>query len=287
MKARFWGTRGSVPAPGPQTVRYGGNTSCVEVRGDDGSLVVLDAGTGIRELGRALERDSGGPPPHIDLFITHAHWDHVHGIPFFAPLYADGASVSICGPELLPTPLESVLATMLAPGVFPVDVSALRARLEFPRIGREAVAAGSLRVSAFPALHPGGAVGFRVEPAGSPGQALIYLPDNEVRASTGPVAPDQWQREFAEFAAGAAVLVHDAMYTEDEYESHRGWGHSTVADAVRLAEECGIPKLTLFHHAPERDDDEVERLLDAAREDVHRRGIALEIQAAAEGSSVA
>src|SRR5690606_25090336 len=214
---RFWGTRGSVPAPGPRTVRHGGNTSCLEVRGSDDRLVVLDAGTGIRELGHELGRAVDDSPPHVELFVTHAHWDHVHGLPFFGPLYTAGASVRIHGPERLTTPLEHVLDTMMAPAVFPVTMAALRAKIDFPRIGSEPVDVGATRVTAIPALHPGGAVGFRVQPVDAPDRALIYLPDNELRAPAGPMPQDEWRRMFLEFAREARVLVHDAMYTTREY----------------------------------------------------------------------
>lgn len=284
MLVRFWGTRGSVPAPGPQTVRYGGNTSCLEVRGADDRLVVLDAGTGIRELGRALERQASGGAVHVELFVTHAHWDHIQGLPFFAPLYAPGASVTIRGPERLTTPLEQVLDTMLAPAVFPVGRASLRARLEFPRIGREPVDVGTTRVLALPALHPGGAVGFRVEVAGTPERSLVYFPDNEVRAPSGPMEPDEWRRRFLDFARDAGVLVHDAMYTAGEYAGRSGWGHSTVADAVRLAADARVPHLVLFHHAPERDDGAVDRLLAEARALASELGAPLRVDAAVEGA---
>lgn len=283
MRVRFWGTRGSVPAPGPGTIRYGGNTSCVEVRGDDGTLVVLDAGTGIRGLGRALESEAPGSAPRVELFITHAHWDHVQGLPFFAPLYLAGARISIGSPSRLTTSVEQVLDTMMSPTVFPVTRAALRARLAFPRVGDAPVDVGAIRVNSMPALHPDGAVGFRVEPRNGSRKALVYFPDNEVRVSHAQIDPSEWRRRFLEFASGAGTLVHDAMYTEGEYASRIGWGHSTMLDAVTLAAEAGVRQLVLFHHAPDRTDTEVDALLDEAREAALRLGSKLDVQAAMEG----
>lgn len=284
MQVRFWGTRGSVPTPGVGTVRYGGNTSCVEIRGSDDRLIVLDAGTGIRALGRALAAEAeDGAARRVDLFVTHAHWDHIQGLPFFAPLYEAGATVAIWGPLSLTTPLEDVLAAMLAPAVFPVGFAQLAARLSFPRMDTAPVSAGATRVAAFPALHPGGAAGFRVEPeGGTSGRAIVYFPDNEVRATSDAHAPDDWRRRFCEFAAGARVLIHDAMYVEAEYAQRRGWGHSTVDDAVALAVDAGVPELVLFHHDPDRTDDALDGLLAGARTLADGR---VAVRAAAEGDT--
>ncbi|HLV26960.1 MAG TPA: MBL fold metallo-hydrolase [Gemmatimonadales bacterium] len=272
-----------MPAPGPETVRYGGNTSCLEVRGSEGTMVVLDAGTGIRALGRSLEREAGNDRLHVELFITHAHWDHVQGLPFFAPLYMAGARVSISSPERLTTSVEQVLDTMMSPTVFPVTRAALRARLAFPRVGDHPVEAGAARVHSMPALHPDGAVGFRVESTSNRNEAIVYFPDNEIRMSHGKLNPSEWRRRFMEFANGASVLVHDAMYTEAEYEHRAGWGHSTVGDAVELAAEASVPRLVLFHHAPDRTDEEMDAILEGAQEMAVRLGATLEVDAAREG----
>src|SRR5690606_25693725 len=265
-QVRFWGTRGSVPAPGPETVRYGGNTSCLEVRGSEGTMVVLDAGTGIRALGRSLEREAGNDRLHVELFITHAHWDHVQGLPFFAPLYLAGARISIGSPSRLTTSVEQVLDTMMSPTVFPVTRAALRARLAFPRVGDAPVDVGAIRVNSMPALHPDGAVGFRVEPRNGSRKALVYFPDNEVRVSHAQIDPSEWRRRFLEFASGAGTLVHDAMYTEGEYASRIGWGHSTRLDAVTRAAEAGVRQLVLFQYPPDRSDTAANALLVEARQ---------------------
>ncbi len=281
MRLRFWGTRGSVPTPGTGTVRYGGNTPCLEVRGEDGRLIVLDAGTGIRGLGQALQAESAGSPRRVDLFVTHAHWDHIQGLPFFAPLYDAAATVAIWGPATLTTPLEAVLEAMLAPAVFPVGFTQLAARLSFRRLDSAPVSAGVTRITAFPALHPGGAAGFRVEPDETSGRAVCYFPDNEVQATVGGLSPDEWRARFRTFAAGARVLIHDAMYREAEYADRRGWGHSTVDDAVHLAIDAGIPELVLFHHDPDRTDDALDALVAHARVLAGRR---VAVRAAAEGA---
>ena len=285
LRVTFWGTRGSIPSPGAATVRYGGNTPCVEVRTGDGWLIILDAGTGIRELGRALVERADGRPIHGDIFLTHAHWDHIQGLPFFRPLFQRGNHFTIWGaPELQPT-LERVVRDQMSPVVFPVLFGELEATLEF-RAAVDGARSDRYDVRTFAVRHPGGAVGYRLVDAAGDGGALVYISDNELRAPARDAVASAWRRDLVEFARGARVLVHDTMYTMDEYEQHRGWGHSTHEDAVELALEAGVERLVLFHHKPERSDQEVDRHLDACRAIVARRPAALEIDAAAEGMSL-
>ena len=282
----FWGTRGSVPTPGPATVRYGGNTSCVELRTADGWLIILDAGTGIRELGRALLAKDDGAPIVGDIFLTHAHWDHIQGIPFFAPLFRKGNRFTIWGSRSLQTSIDRVVRDQMSPVVFPVSFEELKARVDFQELAEERRAGHGYEVSAIPVRHPGGAMGYRFTAGNADGRALVYVSDNELSPEARYDDAPDWRRKLVEFVRGASVLVHDTMYTAGEYSSFVGWGHSTYDQAVELALDADVERLVLFHHRPERSDDEVDGWVERCRALVARRGRALDIVAAAEGMSL-
>jgi phosphoribosyl 1,2-cyclic phosphodiesterase len=283
LRVQFWGTRGSIPTPGRKTVRYGGNTPCIEIRTEGGWLVILDAGTGIRELGLSLLDRSDGAPLEGDIFLTHAHWDHIQGIPFFAPLFQRGNHFTIWGSKALEGSVDRVVRDQMSPVVFPVSFEELDARIDF-----SSIAAGERRsgrgyeVQAFEVLHPGGALGYRFQSPGS-SRSIVYCPDNEVSAPEKYRAAPAWREEFVNFVRGATVLVHDTMYTTEEYDHHRGWGHSTYRDAVDLALGAGVGTLVLFHHEPRRADDELDQRVEECRALVRSRGGALQVLGAAEG----
>jgi phosphoribosyl 1,2-cyclic phosphodiesterase len=299
LRLRFWGTRGSVPAPGAHTVRYGGNTPCVEVRTETGGLVILDAGTGIRELGRSLMNGSGGSRENrgsiaADIFLTHAHWDHIQGIPFFAPIFQAGNRFTIWGYKSLDKRIDRVIRDQMAPVVFPVSFDELSSHVEFREIGEERRTGNGYEISAFAVQHPGGALGYRLSSSSgavegngagheASGSAFVYISDNELAAHESYQSRADWRQQLVEFVRGARLLVHDATYTTEEYERHRGWGHSTNDEAVTLAMDAGVEELLLFHHRPERSDDEVDRCVAACRALVASRGSALRVSAAAEG----
>jgi phosphoribosyl 1,2-cyclic phosphodiesterase len=294
MRLRFWGTRGSVPTPGPRTIRYGGNTPCVEVRTATGGLIILDAGTGMRELGRSLvgvaddadgeDRIPGRGAIDADVFLTHAHWDHVQGIPFFAPIYQAGNRFTIWGSGTLPAGLDQVVRDLMTPAVFPVAFDELKATLEFCTIDAGARHVGDgYEVSAIDVQHPGGALGYRFSDGTEIGGSFVYISDNELGSSESYSSAPDWKARLVEFTRGATLLVHDATYTAFEYERHRGWGHSTYDDAVELALSAGVQQLVLFHHKPERSDDEVDACLANCRALVAARGSRLEVVAAHEG----
>ena len=286
LTLRFWGTRGSIPSPGISTVRYGGNTPCVELRTPDGWLVILDAGTGIRELGRTLLERADGGAIKGDIFLTHAHWDHIQGIPFFAPLFRKGNHFTIWGSRSLQTSIDRVVRDQMSPVVFPVTFEELQARIDFQEIEDEHHARHGYDVSALPVRHPGGALGYRFTNGNAGGRALVYVSDNELNPLARYDDRPDWRAEFVEFARGAAVLVHDTMYTTEEYDSFVGWGHSTYNDAVELALDAGVEQLVLFHHRPERTDDDVDRCLEGCRALVASRGSRLQVVAAAEGMTL-
>ncbi len=284
LRVQFWGTRGSIPTPGPRTVRYGGNTPSVEVRTGDGWLVILDAGTGIRELGRSLIERANGSGIQGDIFLTHAHWDHIQGIPFFAPLFQRGNHFLIWGSKSLEMNIDRVVRDQMSPVVFPVSFEELQATIDFRHIahGERCVGTG-YEVSAFEVRHPGGALGYRFSETRGRSAALVYVSDNELGHSDRYTTPTGWRDRFAEFVRGASVLVHDTTYTTEEYDHHRGWGHSTYRDATELALETGVETLVLFHHEPRRTDEEVDLRTEECRALVKERGGQLQVLAAAEG----
>jgi len=287
FRLRFWGTRGSIPSPGPATVRYGGNTPSIEVRTPSGSLVLLDAGTGIRELGRALIARANGSPITGDIYLTHAHWDHIQGFPFFAPAFQQGNRFTIWGTKSLAASIRRVVRDQMSPVVFPVAFEELAATFDFRELVDEHHVSEGFDVRAFPVRHPGGALGYRFSSRTSSGTdggtAFVYISDNELRAGDASASGDRWRAKLVEFIRGARVLIHDATYTEEEYETHRGWGHSTYGDAVALALEAGVETLVLFHHSPDRSDDELDIRLNECRAATARSGRTLRIVAAAEG----
>lgn len=284
LRVRFWGTRGSIPTPGAQTVRYGGNTPCTEVRTDDGWLIILDAGTGIRELGRDLISRANGAPIRGDIFLTHAHWDHIQGIPFFAPIFGRGNHFRIWGSQSLEKGVDRVLRDQMSPVVFPVTFEELDATIDFRDLAEGTRTEGTgYEVTAFAVQHPGGALGYRFTEPGKSGGGLVYVSDNELAEHPRYGSPPDWKARMVEFVRGAQVLIHDATYTSEEYDQHRGWGHSTFRDAVELALEANVGTLVLFHHEPRRTDDQLDTQLADCRAFVKARGGALQVVAAAEG----
>jgi phosphoribosyl 1,2-cyclic phosphodiesterase len=249
MRVTFYGVRGSIATPGPSTVRYGGNTVCVGVRTLDGTLVVFDMGTGIRVLGDELVAGGAALPSPIHVFVTHAHWDHIIGAPFFAPIYRKEAHVVL---HAMSARAESSIAHgVLFDGEhFPVRIADLPAHLERPKFAGGEIRVGSATVRAIALNHPGGCDGFRIDDAD--GSSACYLTDNELGAPlTGGVAPPS---ELGRFAHGVGLLIHDAQYMPDDMPQKRGWGHSVVDDVLALAKEAEARTVALHHHDPWRDD---------------------------------
>jgi phosphoribosyl 1,2-cyclic phosphodiesterase len=258
VRVKIWGCRGSVPTPGPDTVEYGGNTSCVEIELDEGAALVFDAGTGIRSLG--LELAARGVR-NVHLLLTHLHLDHLEGLRFFAPLWDERVTVNIWGP---PSPLLSLqerIARSFSPPLFPIDFRDVPARVTFQDVPRRRWSVEGASLSADLVVHPGPTVGFRIE---SPRASFAYIPDHEP-ALAGPLgekSPD-WISGAA-IAAGVDMLLHDAQYFEDEYEQRVGWGHSSVADAVAFTHAVRARRLLLFHHEPLHTDVSLARLEERA-----------------------
>src|SRR6266540_6935246 len=280
----FWGTRGSIPTPGPHTARYGGNTPCVAVEGSGGQLVILDAGTGIRALGLVLvERQNGAV--NAEILLSHAHWDHIQGLPHFKPFFAPGNAVRIWGSRQGTTSLEAILRQQMDPAVFPVPLDALSAQLTVQQVHAEEFSIGEFRVRMTKLRHPGTTLGFRLTPAKG-GPSMAYVTDNELGSGGHYEVPATWRRDFVAFLKGVDLLIHDAMYTPKELEQHRGWGHSTYEEAVTLAQDAGAKQLVLFHHEPEHSDEAMDGLVAAARKFATARGGSLKVEAAQEGMQV-
>lgn len=271
LTATCWGTRGSIPTPGPATLRYGGNTSCLEVQAG-GRRYVFDAGTGIRALGR---RPAADGPVQAELFLTHFHWDHVQGFPFWSPLYDAESRVRVHGPPQDGAGVASVLAGIMAPSYFPVQLNALAAKVEFADVDSRPWTDGTVEVTALRVCHPGFTCGYRVSAGGA---SLAYVPDNELGGADAAL-----YRRMVDFAAGVDLLIHDAMCRDEEYSRYPGWGHSSLSDAVRLAQDAGARRLLLFHHSPERSDNELDGIVSDLRQALAERGGALRVDAAAEG----
>ncbi|MDQ1468359.1 MAG: hypothetical protein QOH10_2774 [Actinomycetota bacterium] len=260
MQIRVWGCRGSVAAPGADTVKYGGNTSCVEVTLASGHVIVLDAGTGMRPLGVSM---FGAPPGELHILLTHLHLDHLQGLGFFRPLFIPGLDIHVWGPSSPVQTLAERIAMYLSPPLFPVHLNDVPAHLTFHDAPEDAVAIGSATIRAAKVQHQGPTVGYRIE---EDGRAFVYLPDHEPSLGTTLRGlPAEWMSGH-DIAHGADVLLHDAQYGDDEYPNHVGWGHSSLDDAMEFADKAEVGRLVLFHHDPYHTDDELESLLAAVQQ---------------------
>lgn len=255
VNATLWGTRGSLAAPGPQTARYGGNTACVEVRGSGGGLLVLDAGTGIRPLGATV----GPETTRVDVMLTHLHMDHIQGLGFFEPLYIPNLEVHVWGPPSTTLHLRERLARYLSPPLFPVRIRDLPCSLTLHDVPLGPFEIGEFMLRADLVCHPDPTVGYRISNGGA---TMAYLADHEPALGTRrfPGRPE-WTSGF-ELATGADLLIHDTQYTDSEYDSHVGWGHSAISHTLAFAEMAGVGRLVTFHHDPGHDDGMIDALID-------------------------
>jgi phosphoribosyl 1,2-cyclic phosphodiesterase len=257
MRVTLWGTRGSLASPGTETARYGGNTSCVQVEGGNGTVLVLDAGTGIRRLGASLPRSVH----RVDILLTHLHMDHIQGLGFFAPLHNPNTEVHVWGPASTTATLRTRLMRYLSPPLFPVHLRDLRCQLHVHEVPCGDFAVGEFRIASALVCHPGPTVAYRIA---TPRGTVAYFPDHEpaLGVEEFPIA-EQWTSGYA-IADGVDLLIHDAQYSRDEYDDHVGWGHSSVEHAFQFAAVAKVKHLVPFHHDPAHDDNQVDQLLAAA-----------------------
>jgi phosphoribosyl 1,2-cyclic phosphodiesterase len=267
-KLSFWGVRGSTPTVDPATWRYGGNTPCLELTAPDGTQFILDCGTGLRVLGSRWRAPAAGViasgvrNPETHILVTHYHWDHIQGVPFFAPLYSENNAFhfySFRSKHLGRDSLKQVFETQMATPYFPVNMSAMTAKKKFMEVsGGDSFTIGENKITARYINHPQGCLGYRIE---TPGGTVVYATDNE------PGDP-QLDHELRELAAGADIFINDAQYTPEQLASTRqGWGHSSWREGVKVAREAGAKTLVLFHHDPDATDRMVDGLLRQAREE--------------------
>ena len=248
MKVKLWGARGSVPSPGPETLRYGGNTSCVQVTLEDGTNIVLDAGTGIRNLGLAMT----GAPRAVNILLTHLHMDHIQGLMFFAPAFRPQSDLSIWGPESPEASLRDRIARYISAPLSPVEIRELPCHVEFMEAPHVEWDIGAARIRAASVTHRGPTLGYRITEGDA---SLCYIPDHEpgLGATLADLEPD-WISGY-ELARGASLLIHDCQYADGEYPDHVGWGHSRLTDTLTFARRVDADRLVLFHHDPMHTDD--------------------------------
>lgn len=268
MSVRFWGTRGSIPTPGRQTEKFGGNTTCVEIRHDD-TIIVLDAGSGIREMSLAWLEEFGQSPIHATMLFTHYHWDHLQGFPFFTTAYMPTTTLEIYGNSPDGFSLKEILGGQMQGAYFPVPLSAMQATMNFHPVEKE-FQIGSIHVKTFGLPHPGGCIGYRLEVDNS---IFVFATDSEFdqialnadEIQTDFSAPRRYEPELIEFLKGAHLLAVDCQYSDEQYQSKVGWGHNSLATVVDLARQAEPRMLALCHHDPQSADETVMQRIAEAR----------------------
>ncbi len=279
MQIKIWGCRGSLTTAGRDIVRYGGYTTCVEVRLEDGTLVIIDSGSGIHKLGRSIMAEPG--TKEMYLLLTHSHWDHLTGFPFFTPAYMEKYRIRVRGGPDAMKSLRNYLEHQMAPPYFPVEFNVLRAGFDFGYDDPNNFAIGSATVVPVPLSHPNGGYGFVFSEGG---KRFVFLTDNELGFSHPGSLDDA---DYLETARGADLLFHDAQYSDEEYaERTRGWGHSTYSRAAEFAVRAGVKRFATFHHDPDHTDKEIDRSIKICRSIIKRHGARIDCFGAAEGMTL-
>lgn len=277
MIIRCWGSRGSIAVSGKEFTKYGGDTTCLEVRSNSGDLIIIDAGTGIRALGNKLIREKRRD---INLLLTHAHWDHLAGFPFFKPIYRKDFEIRIYGPQSTQVSLKKIISKTMTAPYFPIELEDINAKINFLGMGLKNYSIGSVKIHTIPLSHPNQGVGYRLE---EDGKSFVFLTDNELnyRHPYGLEYAD-----YVKFSKGADALYHDAEYRREEYRETKGWGHSMYIDTVELALDAGVKTLGLFHQNQERTDAEVKKIERACLKIIKSRGSKMKCFAVGEGMEI-
>lgn len=258
MKITIWGCRGSLPIPGRSTLKYGGNTTCLEVRLSDGTLIIFDAGSGIKSLGDKIVKDYDDR--EIYLILTHSHWDHLMGFPFFVPAYLPEYTINVQGGPIAKKTLKDFLEHQMSPPYFPVSMNAMKANFTFTHGIPIVKQIGSATITPIMLNHPNGGYGFKVEDAG---KSFVFLTDNELGYEQKSA---KTMADYVQFCKGVDLLIHDGQYTPKEYEKREGWGHSPFTKAIDLALNAKVHSLGIFHHDPDHNDEELDRIGSVARQ---------------------
>ena len=301
MKVTFWGVRGSIPTPGATTSRYGGNTPCVTVEEGE-TLIIIDCGTGLRVLGNNLLQRFNGNPINAHIFISHAHWDHIQGFPFFIPAFIPSNTFTIYGAEGANRQIEDTLAGQMESPYFPVTLREMGAKLRFEHISEGEFTIDGLKVTTCFLNHPGVTLGYKIS---NGNESLVYLSDHEpfsrMLSTPSPykIPPDQGlsanetacfaetrDKEYSEFCMNADLLVEDSPYTPDEYAKRVGWGHACIDDVVAMAVGARVKQLALFHHDPSHTDDQMDSIVEMCRTRLIPKDSALKCFAAQEGQQI-
>jgi phosphoribosyl 1,2-cyclic phosphodiesterase len=256
MRLKFWGVRGSTPTPQAENLRFGGNTPCLELRSDAGNLLIVDCGSGLRMLGKALLKEFGDRPVRGHILLSHYHWDHIQGLPFFVPLYRKGNSFCFYSYSLPGPSIEEALQGQMANPYFPVGMTAMNSKPTFVEIGEGPFRIEDFNIRAQHVRHPQGCFSFRIE---NNGRCVLYATDNEPGDTQG-------DRAIRDLARGVNVLIYDAQYSREQLRGEKkGWGHSTWEEGVEIARQAGVGELILFHHDPDSDDEAIRRIEAEAR----------------------
>ena len=292
VRVKFWGVRGSLPSPGPATTSVGGNTACVEIRVDD-RIIILDAGTGIRELGVALGEEFKETPLDLALLISHTHWDHIHGLPFFQPAYRAGNRLRIFGCKSPGMGLGEALSRQMEPAWFPVPMASMPADITVTELNTATISIGPVEIRVARVNHPGAALGYRLQTGRG---AIVYIPDCEPAGMDAPPVPcgaaapgpfiDATGPGLVEFIRDADLLIMDGQYDRREYVERTGWGHACIEDTVAAAASANVKQLCIFHHDPGHDDARVLQKIAGARQQAQEAGSPLKIEAAREGMEI-
>ena len=268
MEITCWGSRGSIPVSGKAYLKYGGDTTSLEIRSKSGDIIAVDAGTGIRRFGNKLADER--KVSTVNFIFTHAHWDHLMGFPFFKPLYSIRSRFHMHGCPFHSQFVESILSTVMAPPNFPVKYDDVKAQMTYESACPQKFEIGSVTVTPIPISHPNGGSGYKFS---EDGKTFVFLTDNEL----GYSHPGGMKfRDYVEFAAGADLLIHDSEYTPEEYKTFIEWGHSVYSDVLQLAREAGVKKLGLFHINQERTDEQMDDMVDACRQYIAEKDLKLE-----------